>query len=322
VLTVALAAAAFALAFRRGEDRATKLRWIVGPVALSAAWMGLFLLFLSVMQGPESVGKYLRGMRDPESVGSRMEHPVRDTLAYEWPGIVKYQLPLVVAGLAAPELAVAGLALNYPPLAMGQWSLRPSQHFVRYTASSTMLLLAAVAIGLGRIGARRGARARDGGTPRDMAGRGASHRGSTLWNRVLPVAAIALVAAWLAASTGCFYVESRGLPSRFSRSDRDLLRQTVAQSHAADSVMAPFNVLAPFSSRVRLFAYEQLPGSRPHEAFSYDAFDRALAESDWCIIERRRPLLERRVKATGQFRKIAEGERISVYRRSTPPHGS
>ena len=296
VVAVILAASACGLTFRRGEARGTKLRWIIGPLSLSAAWMGLFLLFLALVHGPESVGKYYRGMRNPEAVGSRIEHPVRNTLAYEWPGIVKYQLPLLVAGLGAPELAVVGVALNYPPLRMGQWSLRPSQHFVRYTAPSSILLLAALAITVGRIGARRQAA-----------------------NRNLRFAAVTFVGGWLALSTAGLIVEGLRLPSRFSRSDRELLEHTLSQIEPSDTVLAFFNVLPPLSNRSGLYTYEQLPGLRPNAPLSLEAFDRAWAESDWCLIERIRPLLEQRIKKSGQFQRVAVGERFVVFRRLTAP---
>jgi hypothetical protein len=319
MLTVVVAAAALALALRRGERLGTKLRWVAGPLALCAAWTGLFLLFLALQHGPDAIREYYRGMRNPDAVGSRIPHPVRTSLAREWPGIVKYQLPLLVAGLGAPELTAVGLAMNYPPLRLGQWSLQPSQHFVRYTLASTMLLLAAVAITLGRIGRKRGREAnRVGNLECGVQSERFRIPHSALRLSLTRPVALMLCAAWLAVSTGLLILETLRLTSRLpAAGDRELVRQVLPQIQADETVLAFFDVLPQLSSRTRLYAYEQLPGFGPNDPFSVEAFDQVLADADWCLIESRQSWLIRRIVEGGRFRQVAEGERFRVFRRAS-----
>lgn len=297
LVAVVIAALTLSRSLRRGESWAKRCRWVAGPLALCVAWMAIFQLYLSAMFGPHAAGLYRKGMFEPGLIGAGQREPAAAIVFREWPELLKYELPLVAAGLAAPELVGVGLLLQYPPLRLGQWSLHPGDHFARYTAPSTMVLLAAVAVSLGRIGRFL----RNGTNPARRRGIGAY--------TVLCGLGLAVSTAWLVADVVA-------LPSRVSEPDRRMLARVASEIEPGDGVMGFFEILPQFSTRARIFEYHQLPGFRPGEPIPQAALHRALEQSDWCIVQRTGNPVRDVVRRSGRFELSATGSEIKVYRRT------
>jgi hypothetical protein len=296
-VAVILAALAVARSLQWDESWNIRLRWLAAPLVLCVAWMVVFQLYLIAMFGPEAAALYRQGIRNPTTIAGAPPAPIATTVEREWPAIVKFEVPLVAAGLAAPELTAVGLALHYPPMRMGQWSLNPSDHFARYTVPSTTVLLAAVAVALGRIGSR-------------ICGSASTARARWL----IVYAAICGLA--LVASTGFMISETLRVPSRVLPADQKLLAQLARDIAPTDGVMGFVDVLPQFSSRTRIFEYHQLPGFRPSQPFTRADLEWVIAQSDWCLVARTDDRIAQVIAERGEFELFATGDQLTVYRRS------
>lgn len=327
VLAVAhFCAAWFGARLGRRDEGPKRRRWLFAPLLLSAAWLAVDQGWLLVFYGPEALVKYWRGMSNPAAVTSRLDAPVSTMLAAERPNLVRYAPAAVAAAVAAPELVFAAAGLSYPPLRMGQWSVHPAQHFSRYATLSCVALLAAGAVGFGRLGAFE---QRLAGTP-------------SRW--LVRLAAGSLLCA-AAVSTGLLVHDVLALPSAFSPQERTQLQIVTDRITADEAVLAShlpvhgvveanylgaFSPLAPLSSRARIYDYNQLPLRRNEVGELVPVtLAEALGSVNWCILSRpplplppemdRTNAVRARLEHSGQFERVFTAGSIEVYRRSAKP---
>jgi hypothetical protein len=310
----------------RRKDRMNVRQWLVGPLLLSVVWLLLDQGWLLVFYGPQTVGKYWRGMRNPAAVTSRLDAPAQTMLAAERTNLGRYASASVAAAVAAPELAAAAAALSYPPLRMGQWSIHPAQHFSRYATLSCVALLAAAAVSFGRLGAFE----------RQLAWT------ASKW--VVRLAAGALVCA-AAVSAALLVHDVLALPSAFSPQERKQVQNVLERTAAREGVLAAHlpihgvlgaaylgasSPLGPLSSRSRIYDYNQLPLRRNQAGELVPiTLAEALSNVDWCILSRpplqlppemdRTEQVRSAVARSGQFERISTAGRVDVYRRRDTP---
>jgi hypothetical protein len=230
--------------------------WAAAAVAGGVAWFWVHVVWLWWAFGGESAAGYLRATRDPVAAYGRNPGAMLDDLSRSARPLGVVGGPLAALGVVAPEFALPGLALGYPPLRMGLFTLHPAQHYTRYLApAGTVLLLAALA-GFARLW----------------------RRCDTRGKRVL---AFVCMLGFAASTIDCVVLGRDAvlkLPSRLG-TDPEVKRigRILAEIPNGDPVLAFRSALPALANRSELFDYYQLPPGV--------SIDDALSRSRWVLLE-------------------------------------
>lgn len=254
--SVVVAAMGFSQLFRR-RPVWENLRWAAAAVATGFVWFWIHVAYLWCAFGPDSAAGYLQATRNPAGSYGQSTSSMWGELRREGSRLAIQLGGLVLGAAAAPELAVPGIALAYPPLRMGLFTLHPSQQYVRYFAPAASLLLAGLFVSLGRVWRRF------------------SPSRVPLWGAGVVVALLATQSV-----LGMTLREDSvlRLKPRVGAGEISTVRDRLSRIPADDGVLAFRGVLPSLSARCQVYDYHQLPPGV--------TLERAIADSDWIVVER------------------------------------
>jgi len=245
--------------------------------------MTLTVLYLYVFFGPAAAAGYIEAMLDPVRYYGRNPGMELIALQREARRLALVFGPLVLAGLAAPELMLPAALFLYPPLRMGLFTLHPAQQYVRFLAPALFMAQLAAVVGVARLLLKSKTK-----PPLSW----------LAWSSLAACAAASVV----------YVAMTLSLPSRVAISEVRGLRESLEAIGEAEPVLAFRAVLPNLSCRTELYDYYQLPPAMRVEE--------AAARCNWAVVELRQYDLLNYLLAEHKFEITSKFESIAVLRKT------